>query len=496
MIRLSGIVLAAAACSALACAHGGPAQSGSATLEGEAALASRPRIEPLGAFAAPVPRLHTFANGLKLFVIEKPGDGIEALQLIVKRGSADDPRQLPGLATLALEMLDAGAAGRSQTEMAAAADAIGASIRAGAGSDGSVISGSAMTSRAEALVALFADVALRPNFDEAEWARLLGQRQADLQAARAEPRVAASRAFGRAVYGEHPYGQPGEGTVESVKAMKLADAKAFYSSFRPAQAALVAVGGAPEAQIVELLRKAFEPWTGPAGGQEKVEPPQARPAPAERPRLVVVDFPGKPQTVMRVGEPGVPRSSPDVLALRLWNSVVGGSFTSRLMQNLREKHGYTYGAGSGFAFAVGPGPFSASADVKTEVTAEALRELLSEVERALDAPISAEELGKAKSLLAFDLVQALEHADGAAAAFGQLFLYDLPLDEFQTFVPRLGKLTAQDVQAAARRALQTQQMTIVLVGDKKQIEAQLATSGLQLPAAQVRDVVGELAASR
>jgi predicted Zn-dependent peptidase len=479
------------------CAHGrgeSDRRAGGATfrgpLGGEAVLAARPRIGPLAPFAAPRANVHVLKNGLKLFVVEKQGDGIEALQLVVKRGSADDPPPLPGVASLAMDMLEAGSAGRTQTQMAAAADAIGASLHAAAGADGAAVSGSAMVSNAEPLVALFADLALRPNFAEDEWKRIVGQRQADLLAARADPTVAAARALSRSVYGDHPYGRPAEGTVESVQAMKLDDAKSFVAGFDPAASALVAVGGVPEARIVELLTKAFESWPA-RGAAASAEPPQARPAPAERPRLVIVDFPDKPQTVMRLGEPSLPRSSPDVLALRLWNSAIGGSFTSRLSTNLRERHGYTYGAGSRFVFGVGPGPFIMTADVKTEVTADALKEALSELQRGVDAPITQAELDKAKALLAFDVAQLLEHAGGAASAFGQLFLYGLPDDEFQTYVPRLQKLTLEDVQAAVRRVVDPARMTIVLAGDAKKVEEQLRASSLGLPPPERRDVVGE-----
>ena len=483
------MVTAAALLSLIGCAHGG---SGS-----EAVLKTRPQLIPLQPFAAPRPKVHTLKNGLKLLVVEKQGDGIEALQLVVKRGTADDPPQLAGAASLAMDMLEAGSAGRSQTQMAAAADAIGASLHAGVGVDGAALAGSAMVSNLEPLVALFADLALRPNFAEDEWKRIVGQRQADLLAARAEPTVAASRAFARAVYGDHPYGLASDGTVESVNAIKLEDVKAVFARFDPAKSALVAVGGVPEARVVELLAKAFEGWPSRAGGHpNSAELPQARPAPLERPRLVLVDYPDKPQTVMRIGAPGLPRSSPDVLALRIWNSVVGGSFTSRLSANLRELHGYTYGAGSRFSFGIGPGPFVTLADVKTEVTAEALKEALTELQRAVAEPITQAELDKAKALLAFDVAQLLEHADGAAAAFGQLFLYGLPEDEFQTYVPRLQKLTAAEVLAAASRALDPAKMTIVLSGDAKKILAQLRASGLGLPAAELRDVVGEPIAGR
>jgi predicted Zn-dependent peptidase len=486
------VAIVAAAALGAACAHNSAGNPGAAT----EVLGKRPALEPLQPFAAPVPEVVTLANGLKLFVVEKPGDGIEALSLVVRSGAAQDPANLPGLASLSLEMLEAGSAGRSQTEMAAAADAIGASLNASAGSDGSVIGASAMATQLDKLVALFADLALKPNFAEADWKRLLGRREAELLAQRAEPREAASRAFARAVYGDHPYGRPADGTLESVKAMKLDDARAFFAGFRPEEAALVAVGGADKARVVELLRNAFETWRGASAPIAARPQPQLANAPTERPKLVIVDFKGRPQTVMRVGEPAVPRKSPDALALRLWSAVVGGSFTSRLNQNLREAHAWTYGARAGFSFGVGPGPFVAAADVKTANTADALKETLAELHKALEAPLSDAEIEKGKALLAFGLVEGLQHADGVAGIVGQLFLYDLPNDELATFVPRLSKLTAADVQAAAKRAVAEQGLTIVFAGDQREIEAQLAQSGLSLPAPQMRDAVGELVAGK
>jgi len=499
--------MTAAALLLAACAHGGSSGAGdssgsgsgsaAAVSEGEKVLATRPVIQPLGAFAAPVPKVHTLKNGLKVYIIEKAGDGMEALQLVVRRGSAREPARLAGLTSLAMEALEAGSAGRSQAEMARALDAIGATVRAGASQDGSVVSGTAMVQRLDGLVPLFADVALRPNFDAKEWSRLLGQRQAELIAEQAEPRSGAGKSFSKAIYGDHPYGRAADGTIESVKAMKLEDAKALFQTFQPGESALIAVGGAPEATVLEALRKAFEGWSHAAAAEASSDPaPQLVAAPKAHPRLVILDYPGKPQTVVRVGQPAVPRSSPDVLALRVWNSVLGGSFTSRLSANLREKHGYTYGAGSGFTFGVGPGPFVAGSDVKTEVTADALKELLGEVERAVAAPITDAELQKGKSLLTYGLVEGLEHADGAAAIMGQLFLYGLPENELATFPERLAKLTTAEVQAAAGRALDPAMMTIVLAGDAKLIEGQLATSGLNLPAPQRRDVRGDVMSAK
>ncbi len=510
---MSRAVTALALCGLLSCTHAekaspkvtppdAPAPAGEPTPQppgpkvrpGEEILKTRPTLPELRPFDAPVPKLTVLPNGLKLYVVERQGGGIEALRFVVRRGSAADPPGRPGVASLTGAMLEAGSAGKTQEQVAAAIKALGADLTVFSTEDSTSVFISGMTSRLEPMVSLLADVALRPNFERAEFERLKSQREAELIAERSQPVSAASMAWFAATYGSHPFGDPPEGTVASVKKMTLDQLKAFFQTFSPQEAAIVAVGGAPEAEVVAALTRAFGGWRSTKGSAPGAKDLLARAKlEARRPRLVVVDFPGRPQSVLRVGQPAVPRSTPDFLALRLLNSVLGGSFTSRLVQNLRERHGYTYGASSGFSFGAGPGPFIAQTSVKTEVTGPALKELMHELERAVAEPLSQAELEKGKALLAFDLIQAFQHASSAALALGDLFLYDLPLDEFRTHVPRLRALTAEQVQAAARRVLTPGSMTITVVGDASKIESQLqAEAALALPPAQRRDATGGL----
>jgi zinc protease len=432
----------------------------------------------------------TLENGLRIYVVERQGSGIEAVRLLIKRGASWDPADLPGLASMTAEMMEAGSAGKSQAEIAAEADAIGATLVVEAGQDALTVGLSTMNEKLPRMVKLLADVSLRPNFDRKEWKRLKAQREAELLAQRAEPRVGASLAWKAAAYGPHVLGRPQEGTPESVKAMELAQVKSFFQGFSPKDAALVAVGGVPEAEVVKQLAAAFSGWKAPR--KEAVARPRGD-LPPDRPRLVMVDFPEKSQSYLLVGQPAPPRSSPDYLALTLLNSVLGGSFTSRLNQNLREAHGYTYGASSRFSFGVDPGPFQARAQVKTEVTGPALREMLKELERVVAEPLSDEEMRKGRALLAFDLVQMLERADSLAAGISAIFVYDLPLDEYRTFVDRLTALTAEEVRAAAARTLQPGKMTIAVAGDRQKVEPQLKDErALALPSPQLRDPEGKL----
>jgi zinc protease len=499
-------ILLGALCLLAACAHQAPAPAPTPppapaqaappaapqapeTLPGEESLKAQPEVRPLEPFDAPVPQVTTLPNGLRIYVVERPTGSIEALELVVRRGSVVDPPGKAGLASLTASMLEAGSAGRTQTQMAQAVDAIGAELSVIAGEDATAITISALPTRLDEMVKLLSDVALRPNFDKAEWAHLKGHREAELLNQRAQPVVAASLAFGAASYGGHPLGQPLLGTSASVKAISLQEVKDFYQAFSPRESAIIAVGSARGADVVAAVTKAFGGWKpGKAGPSVKDVLAKAK-APAERPRLVLVNYPDKPQTVLRVGQPAVSRASPDYLALRVLNSVLGGSFTSRLNVNLREKNGYSYGAGSRFYFGTGPGPFITFSNVKTEVTGPALKEVLGELERALAQPLTPAEVDKGKALLAFDLVSQLESAPSAALALSQIFIYDLPLDEFRRFVPGLQALTPESIQAAAKRALDPSRMTIVVAGDESKLLPQL--SELKLPEPQRRDPEGQ-----
>ena len=465
--------------------------AGPATLPGEQVLERQPVIPALDAFEAPVPLATVLPNGLTVLVVERAGAPIQALSLVVKRGSTSDPKGKAGLASITAAMLEAGSAKKSQAEIAALADALGAELHTAAKTDGLMVSISAQPSRMEPMAKLLADVALRPNFDPQEWKKVQAQRVAQLKDQLAEPRAAAATAFAAALYGDGPLGHAPVGTPVTVKALTLDDVKRFWAGASPGETALIAVGASSRAQVLELAASLFGGWKV---SSRPATPPTAGKLPA-RPRLVLVEFPGRPQTVLQVGQPGVPLTSPDAMALKVMNSVLGGSFTSRLNANLREKHGYTYGAGSSFAFGRGDGPFTAASSVKSEVTGPALGELLLELRRVVDEPLPDAELAKGKALLAYGLVEQLQRAELTAGLVSELFTAGAPLDSLQKLVPQLQGLSAAEVQAAARRALDPASMTITVVGDPA-VLSQFEPAGLTLPAPERRTASGALVSPR
>jgi len=462
-------------------------------LPGEQVLDPRPAIPPLGAFTAPVPRELTLENGLRLVIVERAGAPIEALALVVRRGSSFDPAGKAGLASITAAMLETGAAKKTQAQLAQQADAMGAALRTGADPDAITLSISAPPARLEPMASLLADIVLRPTFDPAEWKKLQAQRVAQLTEGLANPRVAAANAFAAAIYFDGPLGHPAEGTPGTVQALKLDDLRRLWSGVGPADATLIAVGAASAGEVQKLASSLFGGWkTRAVAAAVKTPvpgwPPVIRSA-LRRPRLVLVELPGRPQTVLRVGQPSVPLASPDAMALRLLNSVLGGSFTSRLNANLREKNGFTYGAGSQFSFGRGDGPFFASTSVKTEVTGLALREILHELQRIIDEPLSTADLDKGKALLAYRLVDDLQTAEGTASLVGELVASGVGLDWLSTVLPRLQALTAADVQAAGQRALDPATMTVTVAGDPG-VLAQLAQAGVTMPAPERRTATG------
>jgi zinc protease len=183
----------------------------------------------------------------------------------------------------------------------------------------------------------------------------------------------------------------------------------------------------------------------------------------------LIDKPGAPQSLIRIGWVGVPRSTPDYFALRVLNTVLGGAFTSRLNQNLREAHGYTYGASSAFDMRGSAGPFYAAAAVQTDKTAAALTEFFKELE-AIRKPIPSDELEKAKNYVALQLPRNFETTQSLAGSLAQMFVFNLPPDYYGTFTERIRAVTVADVQRAAERYIQPDKFAVVIVGDLKVIE--------------------------
>ena len=323
---------------------------------------------------------------------------------------------------------------------------------------------------------IMADVALRPTFPQAELDRLRQERLTALLQARDDAAQVAPMAFARVVYGAtHRYGTAAMGTPATLKAFTTADLRSFHTAmYQPAAATLVVVGDVSVNTVLPLLEKQFGGWKAGAAPARASVP--AAPQLAQG-QVAIVDMPGAEQSQVRIGWVGVPRSTPDYFTLQVLNTILGGSFTSRLNQNLREKNQFTYGASSRFDMRLSPGPFFAGAGIQTDKTTDALREFFNEL-NAITRPIGAEELTKAKNYVALGFPSEFETIQDLASHIEEMIVYKLPDSYFSRYVANIQAVTADAVQKAAATYIQPGRFAVVIAGDRKAIEA--GVSGLKL----------------
>lgn len=408
------------------------------------------------------------SSGLPVWLVEMHEVPVVQVNLVALGGGADDPAGRFGLTSLMTAMLEEGAGSRSALEIADAVDFLGADLGAGSSFDASAVRLHVPVARLGQALPIMADVALRPTFPGEELERVRQQRLTALLQARDDPAAIVAQAFPRVVYGPlHRYGTAMAGTAETIKGFTVAELRAQYAAtFRPAASGLIVVGDVTADKVVPLLETSFGGWRSSAAAVPAVLPPVAPPASRE---ISLVDKPGAPQTQIRVGAIGVSRSTPDYFPIQVMNTILGGSFTSRLNMNLREKHGYTYGASSAFDMRKAEGPFSAAAGVQTDKTSESLKEFFNELNAILQ-PVPADELSRAKNYIALRYPSGFEATTDISRRLEDAFVYRLPDDYFSKYIPNIEAVTAADVQRVARKYIAPMRMAVVVVGDRTVIE--------------------------
>jgi len=433
----------------------------------------------------PVPARFKLENGLTVFLVEQHSLPIVAANVVVLSGSERNPVERPGLASFTAEMLDEGTKKRPALQIADDAEQIGARLSTRSTTDLSYVAVHALKKNAEAALDLAADVLLNPEFPANEIDRIRNDRLTEILQQRDEPSILAAKVFYSAVYGpDHPYGYTELGTAESNKAITRDDLLKFWEAgYVPENAALVVAGDVSEAEVRALAEKYFGNWRG---AHSRPEPPSATDLAGRR--VVIVDRPASPQTSLRIGHVGVARANPDYVAIDVMNTALGGLFSSRINSNLREKHGYTYGASSTFAYRRGPGPFVIGTGVRTDVTAPAVSEIFREIERMRSSQLTAEELATAKDSIARSLPGFFETTPQAASSVAQLYVHGLPLDYYRKLPEQTSSVSATDVQRVAEKYLKPMQTVVVAVGDRKKIDPELKK--LNLGPIEPRDLDG------
>ncbi len=427
-----------------------------------------PALGPTPELKLPAIEKRTLANGLSVWLIATHEVPLVQVNLVVRAGGGSDPAGKFGLSAFTASMLDEGAGARSALEIADAIDFLGATLNATSSFDASSVRLNVPVAHVADALPIMADVALRPTFPDAEIERVRQERLTMLLQARDDPAQLIGMAFVRQVYGAaHRYGTSIFGEPATIRAFTASDLRGFHAAqYRPDNATLVVVGDTSMATIAPLLESAFGSWKVAAGAAAAPVPaaPQLRAR-----RVVLVDKPGAEQSRIRIGAVGAPRSTPDYFPLEVLNTILGGSFTSRLNQNLREQHGYTYCAASGFEMRLSAGPFYATAGVQTDKTADALREFFNEL-NGIRKPISQDEVARAENYVALGFPAGFETTGDLSRRLEDLVVYRLPDDYYSTYVSRVRAVTPADLQKAAARYVAPDKLVIVIVGDVKRIE--------------------------
>ena len=426
-----------------------------------------PAIGPTPQLHLPTVQKRTLSNGVPVWVVETHEVPLVQVNLVVMAGNSDDPTGSFGLANITAAMLDEGAGNRSPLQLADSIEFLGASLSTNSTFDASSVRLNVPVARLQDALPLMADVALRPTFPEKELNRLRDERLTALIQARDDASAVASTAFARVVFGSvNRYGTGATGTEASLKSFTPQKLKDFHAAmYRPTNAMFIVVGDVNVATAVPLLERNFGGWRSQGNVTRASLPPVQPP----EHQIVIVDMPSAAQSQIRIGGIGVPRSTPEYFPILVMNTILGGSFTSRLNQNLREQHGYSYGVSSRFEMRRSAGPFVAGGGVQTDKTSEGLKEFFNEL-NGIAKPVGADELEKARQYIALGYPSDFETIGDLSARLEELAVYNLPNDYFDRYIPNVLAVTADAVTKAATTYVQPNKFVVVVAGDRKAIE--------------------------
>jgi predicted Zn-dependent peptidase len=451
-------------------------------------LGARPIPGMPPAFTPPTPVVYTATNGVTVWLLERHALPVVAITVAIPSGSAADPKGKGGVAFQTANMLDEGAGKYGALELARATDDIGAELHTSANTDFSSVSLFVLKRNLPAGFSRLGDVVARPRFADSEWTRQSALWKNNLKQRASDPQEVAHVLYRTAFYGaDHPYGHPVDGSNQSATKVSLSDLKAFYKSqWRPDRAIVVAVGDVTKDELAPLLETSFGSWKAPAGAAPApVAPPPPQTGPT---RVVLVDRPGAPQSVIAVAHAGVAASDPSSPILNRANIAFGGSFTSRLNQDLREEHGWSYGAFSRVLRSRGTGQIIASSSVITEKSSEALKAMLADLTTFAKGGLTDDEVQKTRSQSRADLVGDYEEVQKLAGLLASDAAMGLPPDYEAKAAAARDQASASDLAQLAGTFYNPQGSVVMAVGPKDTLLAAISAAGLPPP--QICDADG------
>ena len=432
--------------------------------------AAVPKVGPFRSTRLPAVDERTLGNGLRALAVRKAGIPLVQARLVLpaprpKATDADRAKQM-----VLAETLLSGTQRRDSVEVAEALQRMGATLDVHADSEDVRLHGSALSPSLGDFLALIGELLAEPAFPKGEVEIERARKAQEVLLQRAEPAVIARAAFKRRLFGEHPYagGLPEPEVVAQVSA---ADLRRYFTSRVTAQdGLLILVGDLRPAKTLDAAEAALGSWTGAARVSRLPALPPIEPGPIQ-----LVDRPGAAQSNVRIGGPALTRQDAALPALLLANMIFGGYFSSRLVENIRERKGYTYSPRSWIDHQPLGSVLNVSADVGTEVTAPALLEMRYELGRMATLPVSAEELDSARRYLIGTTALSTQTQSGLAEYLLALSLAGLGFDYLRDLPKRLEKVTVEEVQDAAAEYLAPARLPTVIVGDAKAVRASLET---------------------
>ncbi len=414
-----------------------------------------------------------YTNGFKSFVVENHELPIVTIGYVVKSGATFDG-SLPGLASVTSELITKGTKKRSAVKIAEEIDFVGGSLSTNASWDASQVFVSVLKNHLDVAFDVLHDVVTNPAFPQEEIDRVKTQRLASIQQMKSDAGYLADTRFAAVVFSDHPYGNPHSGTEKSISTMIRKDFLDFHNNFYvPDNSFIAFAGDITSKEADKYVRKYFSKWKGK---QRNSHVPPMLSGSYER-KIVIVDKPAAVQSALRIGGVGIARNNPDYVKVMVMNTLLGGYFSSRINQNLREAHGYTYGGRSAFDARALPGLFEVSADVRNEVTSETIDEVFKELSKIRDTVPSKDEIEMVKNYIVGLFPIQLETPQQVAARVIAIELYDLPKNYYNKYQESVRKLTAGDIRAAARKYIKPDRLSVVLSGNSKEIGNKLGKFG-------------------
>lgn len=434
-----------------------------------------PASSPIPTFKLPPISESKLPNGLSVVLVEDSRFPLISVRLSFAAGSKYDPNDLPGLSGMAANLVTEGTKTRSSRQIAEELGAIGGSLTGSSNPETLVLGGSVLAENAAKLLDLLADVTLNATFPEDEVKLRKQNRKQVLMAQRSQPDFLAREKLNAIVFSGHPYAHIAP-TMQSIDAMDQKTLVTFRDTFMsPNGATLILLGKLPaRAEALKMIRDRFAVWqqkTAPA-------PPAAKFPPAKR-ELVLIDRPGSVQADILVGHLAAPRTNPEYYPLMTGSVILGGGPSSRMFNEIREKKGYAYDAHTELNLAArkDTGLFTAVTQVRNEVLEPAMAELLAELAGMGKDRVTAEELSDAKNFISGNFLLSLETQDSLATQLERNRSQGLAPDYLEKFTTRVRSVEPDQIQTEAKKFMNPEEATIVVVGDGAKIQKSLEKFG-------------------